>query len=66
VLPSAQYVDIVKKCGLRRDLRELGPFINRHEQRRNVLADLTPWTGQQTAIRGVLVIAWIRPANRGS
>jgi len=56
VLPSAQYVDIVKKCGLRRDLRELGPFINRHEQRRNVLADLTPWTGQQTATRGVLVI----------
>jgi hypothetical protein len=55
VLPKAEYVDIVKNCGVRRDLRDQGPFIDRHEQRRGVLAGLVPWTDQHGPVHGVLV-----------
>ena len=40
VLPRAEYVDMVKRCGVRRDMREQGPFVDRQEQRRGVLTTL--------------------------
>jgi hypothetical protein len=55
VLPRAEYVDIVKNCGVRRDLESQGPFIDRHLQRRRVHAGLAPWNPQAPPARGVLV-----------
>jgi hypothetical protein len=56
VLPKAEYADIVKRCELRRDLRDRGPFVDRTEQRRDVLTGLVPWNGSDAVMCGVLVI----------